>query len=57
MAAFAVPAFLRGPEELEVTGPKIIGSFRIGSVTVNFTETVLLEWIVMAACASSSRAA
>ena len=48
MAAFAIPAFLRGPEELEVTGPKIIASFQLGPVTINFTETIILEWIVMA---------
>lgn len=46
--AMALPAFLRGSEELSVTGPKVIKSFQIFGLTINFTETVVLEWIVMA---------
>ena len=44
----AVPHFLTGPEELEVSGAKIIASLKIGSFTLNFTETIVLEWIVIA---------
>lgn len=44
----AIPQFLRGPEELEVTGAKIIASVKLGSLTINFTETIILEWLVMA---------
>ncbi len=44
----AIPKFLTGSSELNVSGPKIIGSFQIGSITINFTETIILEWIVMA---------
>ena len=44
----AVPQFLTGPEELEVTGANVIASLKLGSFTLNFTETVVLEWIVMA---------
>lgn len=46
--AFAVPTFLRGPSELSVSGAKIIASFEIFGVTIRFTETIVLEWIVMA---------
>lgn len=46
--AAEVPVFLRGPEELEVTGAKIIFSFQLFGITINFTETIVLEWIVMA---------
>ena len=44
----AVPVFLRGPGDPNVTGPHVITSFKIGSLTINLTETVVLEWIVMA---------
>ncbi len=44
----SVPTFLQGPEELTVEGPKVIKSFQIFGLTINFTETVVLEWIVMA---------
>lgn len=44
----AIPKFLTGSEELSVSGPKIITSFQIGGVTINFTETIVLEWLVMA---------
>ena len=43
-----VPKILTGPEELSVEGPKVLGSFHIFGLTINFTETVVLEWIVMA---------
>ena len=48
MAIMALPAFLQGSTELSVTGPKVVTSFRIFGLTINLTETVLLEWIVMA---------
>lgn len=48
ISALALPAFLRGPEELSVSGPNIIFSFKLFGVTVNFTETIVLEWFVMA---------
>ena len=48
LAAFAIPTFLQGPQELEVTGPNIIASFQIFGITINFTETIVLEWLVMA---------
>ena len=48
ISAMALPAILRGSEELSVTGPKVIKSFQIFGLTINFTETVVLEWIVMA---------
>ena len=44
-----LPEFLKGSSELSVTGPKIIASFDVFGVTINFTETIVLEWIVMAA--------
>ena len=44
----AIPEFLQGPSELDVSGPKVITSFKIFGLTINFTETVVLEWIVMA---------
>ncbi len=43
-----VPEFLSGSSGLSVSGPNILASFSIGPVTINFTETVVLEWIVMA---------
>ncbi len=48
MAAFAVPAFLQGPTDPQVGGPHIITSWQIGGLTINLTETVVLEWIVVA---------
>ncbi|MCQ2407175.1 MAG: F0F1 ATP synthase subunit A [Oscillospiraceae bacterium] len=44
----AIPEFLQGPSELDVSGPKVITSFKLFGLTINFTETVVLEWIVMA---------
>lgn len=44
----AIPKVLEGPTELNVEGPKVLASFQIGSLTINFTETIILEWIVMA---------
>lgn len=43
-----VPKLLQGPQELKVSGPKVIASFEIGGVTIRFTETIVLEWLVMA---------
>ena len=48
MAMMAVPQFLQGPEELSVNGPKVVFSFEVFGKTINFTETIILEWIVMA---------
>lgn len=48
MALFAIPKVLQGPEELNVEGPKVIKTFEIFGLKINFTETVVLEWIVMA---------
>lgn len=47
-AMAAIPKVLEGPTELSVEGPKVLASFDIFGLTVNFTETVILEWIVMA---------
>ena len=44
----AIPEFLQGPTELDVSGPKVIASFDLFGITINFTETIVLEWIVMA---------
>ncbi len=44
----AIPKVLRGPEKLEVSGPKVIKTFHLFGMKINFTETVILEWIVMA---------
>lgn len=44
----AIPEFLQGPKELDVSGPKVIASFDLFGITINFTETIVLEWIVMA---------
>ncbi len=48
MANFAVPKILEGPTELSVDGANIIASFKLFGITINFTETVVLEWIVIA---------
>lgn len=48
MTVMAIPAFLRGPTDPTVTGPHIITSWKLGPLTVNLTETVVLEWIVVA---------
>lgn len=48
MAMMAVPEFLSGPTELNVSGPKVLFTFELFGVQINFTETVVLEWIVMA---------
>lgn len=44
----SLPVFLEGPTELSVSGANIIASFEIFGITINFTETIVLEWIVMA---------
>lgn len=43
-----IPEFLRGSSELTVTGPKVIASFEVFGITVNFTETIVLQWFVIA---------
>lgn len=48
MALFALPKFLTGPSELSVSGPKIIAQFEVFGITFRFTETIVLEWLVMA---------
>ncbi len=44
----AVKDFLKGVQEIEVTGPKIAFSFDVFGVTINITETIILGWVVMA---------
>lgn len=46
-----VPKFLAGISEISVKGPKIIFSFDVFGVTINFTETILLGWIIIAVLA------
>lgn len=48
MTLAALPKVLEGPTDLNVEGPQVIASFSVGSLTINFTETIILEWIVMA---------
>lgn len=43
--------FFKGTTEIVVTGPKIIASFEVGGVTINFTESVLLSWVIIAGVA------
>lgn len=43
-----LPDFLLGSSEFRVTGPKIIASFDCFGLTIRFTETILLQWLVMA---------
>ncbi|MBQ4346297.1 MAG: F0F1 ATP synthase subunit A [Oscillospiraceae bacterium] len=43
-----IPEFLRGSSELTVTGPTVIASFEVFGITVNFTETIVLQWFVIA---------
>lgn len=40
--------FLKGVEEVEVNGPKIVASFDIGGLTINLTETILIGWLLIA---------
>ena len=47
MAIMAIPKVLRGPEELSVDGPKVIKSFDVFGLKINFTETIVLEWFVI----------
>ncbi len=44
----AIPSFLQGSSELTVSGPKIIASFDVFGITIRFTETVVLQWFVIA---------
>ena len=46
-----VPEFLQGTTEISVQGPKIIFSFDVFGVTINFTETILIGWIIIAVLA------
>lgn len=41
--------FFKGTTEINVTGPKIIASFDLFGITINFTESILLSWILIAA--------
>ncbi len=41
--------FFKGTTEINVTGPKIIASFDVFGITINFTESILLSWILIAA--------
>ncbi|MBE6850829.1 MAG: F0F1 ATP synthase subunit A [Ruminococcus sp.] len=41
--------FFKGTTEISVTGPKIIASFEVFGVTINFTESILLSWIIIGA--------
>lgn len=41
--------FFKGTTEINVTGPKIIASFEVFGITINFTESILLSWIIIAA--------
>ncbi|MBR6762108.1 MAG: F0F1 ATP synthase subunit A [Oscillospiraceae bacterium] len=43
-----LPAFLQGSSELTVSGPKIIASFDVFGITIHFTETIVLQWFVIA---------
>lgn len=43
--------FFTGTTEIVVTGPKIIASFEVGGVTINFTESILLSWVIIAGVA------
>ncbi len=41
--------FFKGTTEINVSGPKIIASFEVFGVTINFTESILLSWIIIGA--------
>ncbi len=43
--------FFKGTTDIVVTGPKIIASFEGFGVTINFTESILLSWIIIGAVA------
>ncbi|MBE6849275.1 MAG: F0F1 ATP synthase subunit A [Ruminococcus sp.] len=43
--------FFKGTTEIVVTGPKIIASFEVCGVTINFTESILLSWVIIAGVA------
>ncbi len=43
--------FFKGTTDIVVTGPKIIASFEVFGVTINFTESILLSWIIIGAVA------
>ncbi len=40
-----------GVKEISVTGPKIIHQFKFCGITINFTETIVIGWIIIAALA------
>ena len=48
MAMMTLPKILTGPQELSVEGPKVLYTFDLFGLKINFTETIILEWIVMA---------
>lgn len=50
-----LPAFLSGSSELTVNGPKIIASFEVFGITVNFTETIVLQWLVIVLILGAAR--
>lgn len=43
--------FFKGTTEINVTGPKIIASFDVCGVTIHFTESILLSWVIIGAVA------
>lgn len=43
-----LPEFLLGSSEFHVAGPKIIASFEVLGITIHFTETIVLQWFVIA---------
>jgi len=43
--------FFQGVKEISINGPKIIHQFKIGGMTINFTETIVIGWIIIAAIA------
>ncbi len=40
--------FFKGTTEISVSGPKIIASFEVFGITINFTESILLSWVIIA---------
>ncbi len=40
--------FFKGTTEINVSGPKVIASFEVFGVTINFTESILLSWVLIA---------
>ena len=46
MAMMMIPKILQGPEELSVEGPKVLFTFDLLGLKINFTETISsgLSW-------------